>query len=98
MRVGLTAGSVVLDEVDVFTDFHVEVDEPDRGRLAEVLAGRGRVAGDHVWLGTDAGTALAGDRATDPAWQAQLAGMLDVAREKGFAEGQDIRAHVVDGV
>ena len=50
--------------------------------------------GDHGRVDRDTLIALAGARATDPAWVEQLDGMLAYAASKGWTDAAGTRAHV----
>jgi len=67
--------------------------EPDDFRGFEVVV---RGIGGDAFVPPDALRALAGDRADDPAWAAQLADMLGYAASKGWIRESDgaIQAHV----
>jgi hypothetical protein len=54
------------------------------------------VRGDDAFVSPDALRALAGDRADDPQWTAQLDGMIGYAASKGWIRESDgaIQAHV----
>lgn len=69
--------------------------EPDDFQAFKVLV---REA-DDTFVAPDALRALAGDRAEDPAWAAQLEGMLGYAASKGWLRESDgaIQAHVERG-
>lgn len=92
-----SAQTPVLREVDDFKAFKVVVrGAADESRLAEVLAGVGRVDGDgNAFLAIDAIKRLAGDRSADPEWQRSFDAMVEYARAKGWvdASGAALQAH-----
>ena len=88
--------TVVLDEPDDFSRFHVAVrGGRDRSRLADALtaAGAGEPDGDDVLVQVAWLRSAAGGRATAE-WEEGFAGMLAYAERKGWLDGGAVRAHV----
>lgn len=53
------------------------------------------VPASHAWISPDVLQSLAGDRATDPAWVANLAAMTAYADDHGWLNPEgELRAHV----
>jgi len=88
---------ITLLEPDVFTAFSVQVAGPQpAGGVESALDRIGRREGDdHVFVDVDALKALAGERAADAEWLAQLDGMLGYAQSKGWVDAEGgVRAHI----
>ena len=93
-------GDVRVDEVEVFTDFHVEAPANLAGDDLAATMGEGtRADGDHLWVAEAAVRNWAAGRTTDDggAWDAGFSGMVEYARSKGWTDpaGTHLRAHVV---
>ena len=92
---------VSLEEPNDTGRFHVAVRGGSRGADealvfgALVDAAAGRLEGDDAWITVDAVRRMAAGR-VEPAWDDDLASMLDYARRKGWLDerAHAIRAHV----
>ena len=94
-----TPAGVGLAQAEDLGSFKVlaKAPEPDEQRLAQALEGVGRAAPDgHAYIDVDAVRRLAGERAGDPAWNADFEKMLAYAGSKGWMDdsGTAIQAHV----
>ena len=103
MHVDLTANpaTVVLDEPEDCTRFHVLATGGDDGHLAAALehAHAGRLADhDTAYISLDALRKMAAGRVSD-SWESDLAAMLAFAEAKGWLAdgGAMIQAHVERG-
>jgi hypothetical protein len=89
--------SITLVELEVMTQFHVEVTGDGQGlpTFEEIVAGGGMaVRDDHVFVPRDALIRLAGAGATRD-WTAALDGMVAHARSKGWTDSDGaLQAHV----
>jgi len=88
---------VRLVEPDAFRSFSVVLDQDVDARLLDAALRRvGRPDGDgHVFVDLEKLRALAGDRALDPSWQANLDAMGAVARKNGWLDRAGrVRAHL----
>ncbi|MCQ9164537.1 MULTISPECIES: hypothetical protein [unclassified Arthrobacter] len=97
MIVEVTPAGVRLLNPDDTKRLHVEVTGGlDGGQLAQALqaAQLGTVDGGHAFLRPAGLRGLAGDAAT-PAWEAELASMVDYATSKGWVDGNGcLQAHL----
>ena len=94
-----TPPGVALADPDDLGSFKVlaKAGQPDQQGLARALEGVGTMAPDgHAFIEVDAVRRLAGDRASDAAWNADFEKMLAYAGSKGWMDpaGTAIQAHV----
>ncbi|HET6509979.1 MAG TPA: hypothetical protein VFG42_24510 [Baekduia sp.] len=92
-----TGDAPELADADNFKDFRVVAQgAPDAAALAAATTEIGRSDGaEHVFVTVPALSRMAGARAEDATWRADLEGMLDVAQKHGWVDAQGaVRAHV----
>ena len=92
----LPDSTVVLEDPDTFTAFHVEATGLDDDTLLAAFGGDAASAGPgELWLGIDRLRAL-GDVHGGPDWRTGCEGMLAFAETKGWIDstGTRVRAHV----
>jgi hypothetical protein len=97
MQIILGPGDPELVEPDDFKDFRVVAHgAPDATSLTASAAWIGRAEGaEHVFVTVPALCRMAGGRATDSGWRANLERMLDFAQQHGWVDARGaVRAHV----
>jgi len=91
-------GPAELRDPDSFTEFKILIEGADDAAdaVGAAAARLGRVAGpDHVFVEVELLERLAGERAEDEEWSAQLEAMIEYAKSKGWTdEAGAVRAHV----
>lgn len=89
------AGAVTMQDVDNLGALSVQLRGCTREVASKMLAGLGRLDGEHVWLEIKALQALS-PRADDTDWLSGFEGTMAYAKSKGWLDpdGTSVRAHL----